>query len=549
MGLCPFHSEKTPSFMVDEDKQLYHCFGCGAGGDIFTLIMEKESLSFPEAVRYLAEKYNIELPQKKLSPKAQSMKEKLLKITSDALAFYKKNLFNTREGKNALEYLKKRDISDDTIDKFKIGYAQNSWDSLLKFFQQKNTDIKLVEKTGLVMRRKDGQGFYDRFRGRIMFPILNVSGKAVAFGGRTLFNDKSKYMNSPDSPIYTKGQVLYGLNLSKESIRESKQMILVEGYTDFLSLYQRGITHAAASLGTSLTENQAALASRFTQNIAIAYDPDDAGKKAACRAVSLCFAQEIRTQVICFPKAQDPDDYITKNGPEKFKSLLMVSPSGLQFLIKEYTKDKNLDNPENKAQVVRHIWESIRNIRDTLVLGEYIKKTSESLSLDESEMRKIIQKKQTDTGRSQVNWFFNAEKRLLQIIFNNGDIATKLFENIEEEDYKGLKSEPIFQIFSEFFKKGQSPTSSKIIELKEKIDPDLFSALTEILVEEAQNPSLAEAEDCLSALRQVVFSMRVKELQYRLKKTGESEKKDTIVKEIDNLQKRICALSYNNEKT
>ncbi len=549
IGLCPFHSEKTPSFTVDEDKQLYHCFGCGAGGDIFTLIMEKESLSFPEAVRYLAEKYNIELPQKKLSPKAQSMKEKLLKITSDALAFYKKNLFNTREGKKALEYLKTRGVSEDTIEKLKIGYAQNSWDSLVKFFKQKNTDIKFVEKTGLVMRRKDGQGFYDRFRGRIMFPILNVSGKAVAFGGRTLFNDKSKYMNSPDSPIYTKGQILYGLNLSKESIRERKQMILVEGYMDFLSLYQRGITNDAASLGTSLTENQAALAFRFTRNIAIAYDPDDAGKKAACRAVSLCFSQGIKTQVICFPKGQDPDDYITKSGPEKFKSLVTESPSGLQFLIKEYTKDKNLDDPENKAQVTRHIWESIRNIKDTLVLGEYIKKTSESLSIEESEMRKIIKEKQTDTVRSQVNWFFNAEKRLLQIIFNNGDIATKLFEHIEEEDYKGLKSEPIFQIFSEFFKKGQSPSSSKIIELKEKIEPSLFSALTEILVEEAHPPSLAEAEDCLSALRQVVFSMRVKELQYRLKKMGQSEKKDAIVKEINTIQKRICALSLNNEKT
>jgi len=550
IGLCPFHSEKTPSFTVDEDKQLYHCFGCGAGGDIFTLIMEKESLSFPESVRYLAEKYNIELPkQKRLSPKAQSIKEKLLKITGDALAFYKKNLFNTREGKRALEYLEKRKISKDTIDKFKIGYAQNSWDSLVKYFQQKNTDIKLVEKTGLVMRRKDGQSFYDRFRGRIMFPILDVSGKAVAFGGRTLFNDKSKYLNSPDSPIYTKGQVLYGLNFSKESIRESKQMILVEGYTDFLSLYQRGITNVAASLGTSLTENQAALASRFTRNIAIAYDPDDAGKKAACRAVSLCFAQGIRTQVMCFPKGQDPDNYITKNGSEKFKSLFRKSPSGLQFLIKDYTKDKNLDNPENKAEVARHIWENIKNILDSLVLSEYIKKTSEYLSIDEQEMRKIIQEKQTETGQNQIIRFLEAEKRLLQILFNNGEIAIKLFEGIKEEDYKGLKSEPIFQIFSEFFKKGQSPTSSKINELKENIDPSLFRALTEILVEEAPSPSLAEAEDCLSTLRQVVLSMRVKELQYRLKKMEKSENKDTIVKEIDNLQKRICALSLNNEKT
>jgi DNA primase len=555
VGLCPFHSEKTPSFTVDDERQLYHCFGCGAGGDLFTFVMEKEGLSFSEAVRYLAEKYNIEIPkQKKLSPQYQSLKEKLLKITKNALAFYKKNLLNTSEGKKAVEYLKKRGISENTMDQLKIGYSLNSWESISKYFEYQKVDLKLVEKAGLILRRNHEQGFYDRFRGRVMFPIFNVSGQVVAFGGRTLFNDKSKYMNSPDTPLYTKGQVLYGLNFSKESIRENKQMILVEGYTDFLSLYQRGITNVAASLGTSLTENQSALASLFTKNIAIAYDSDDAGRKAACRAVSLCFAHGIRTQVLSFPKGQDPDDFITKQGREKFKGLITKSPSGLKFLIKETCKDKNLDNPEEKAEVAREIMENIKNIPDPIVLSEYIKKTSEDLTLDEQELRKLIKKKEALPSKNRINIFLNAEKRLLQIIFNNGDIALKLFENIEKGDYKGLKSEPIFQIFSEFLKKNQSPRSSKIHELKEKIDPSLFRALTEILMEESQTPSLEEAEDCLSALRQVVLPLRLKELKYKLNQIKEEDKSDKktqisfILNEIMDIHKRLYEISQQNNK-
>lgn len=395
-----------------------------------------------------------------------------------------------------------------------------------------------------------------------MFPIFDVSGKAVAFGGRSLFNDKPKYMNSPDTPVYTKGQVLYGLNFSKESIRNKRQMILVEGYTDFLSLYQRGITNVAASLGTSLTENQASLASRFTKNIAVAYDSDDAGRKAACRAVSLCFAQGIRTHVLCFPKRQDPDDYITKQGPEKFKSLVNQSISGLKFLIQEACRGKNLDNPEEKSEVARHIMDHIKNIPDSIVLSEYIKKTSEHLSIDEPELRSLIRKKYSPPSKTQESLFFNAEKRLLQIIFNNGDIAIKLFKDIEEEDYKGLRSEPIFHIFSEFFKKGQSPSHSKIYELKEKIDPSLFRALTEILVEETHPPSLQEAEDCLCALRLVVYPRLIKKLQNDLKikenilkKAGKGEEKNSIIKErnsiieeISHKQKILCDISQQNNK-
>ena len=235
VGLCPFHSEKTPSFTVDEEKQLFHCFGCGTGGDIFTLVMEKENLSFPEAIRYLAEKYNIQLPEKKsFSPQMQKLEEGLYKISEDALAFFRRNLFKTKEGEKALEYLRKRKVSDETIQQLKIGYALDSWDSLLNAFKRKGYSPGLLEKAGLVLRRTNKEGHYDRFRGRIIFPIFKLSGKVVAFGGRSLIGQEPKYLNSPDTPIYTKGMLLYGLNFSREAAREKEEIILVEGYTDFL---------------------------------------------------------------------------------------------------------------------------------------------------------------------------------------------------------------------------------------------------------------------------------------------------------------------------
>ena len=211
VGLCPFHSEKAPSFTVDEETQLYHCFGCGAGGDIFTLVMEKESLSFPEALKSLAEKYNITLPERrKLSPQFLKLEEKLFKINEDTLAFFKKNLFNTKEGEKALAYLQKRKISSDIIQKLKIGYSMNSWESLISFFQGKGIQPKLLEQAGLALYSEKKKGYYDRFRGRIIFPIFTLSGKPVAYGGRTIFDAEPKYLNSPDTPIFTKGRLLYG---------------------------------------------------------------------------------------------------------------------------------------------------------------------------------------------------------------------------------------------------------------------------------------------------------------------------------------------------
>ena len=544
VGLCPFHSENDPSFTVDEDKQLFHCFGCGAGGDIFTLVMEKENLSFPEALRYLAQKYNLTLPQKKkLSPALLKLEETLYKINEEALGFFRKNLFNTQEGKNALGYLLKRGISNEIIQKLKIGYASNSWDSLLSFFKEKNTDLKLLEKAGLVIQRTKGDGYYDRFRGRVIFPIFTLTGKVVAFGGRTIYDDDPKYLNSPDTPIFTKGKLLYGLNFCKDSIREKGEMILVEGYTDFLSLFQAGVTNVAASLGTSLTSNQASLARRFASKIIVSYDRDASGEKAASRAISICLEKGIQVKAIILPKGFDPDSFIKKHGLDRFNRLISESVPGMKFLINEKLKEGRMDVPEEKAKIIQSIASEIEKIPDPVVRNEYLKQASEYLSIDETFMRSIIQKKSSQNQYSEKEYFLPAEKRLLQIIFEDSLIATGIVEDINDDDYKGLKSEPVFQAFKEFFKLKKSPNFN---ELRKKIDPSLFSYLSKILMEKGPTPSLKEAKDCIAALREFSFEKQSKVLKAQItimEKNGKIDQLPNLMKQLQELKRQQSILS------
>jgi DNA primase len=543
LGLCPFHSEKTPSFTVDEDKQLFHCFGCNVGGDLFTLVMEKENLSFPEALRFLAEKYNIKLPEKrKFSPQLLKLEEKLYKISEDSLAFFRKNLYNTKEGENAREYLRKRGISEEIIQNLKIGYALNSWDSLLNFFQRKEISPSLLEKAGLVLRRAKKEGHYDRFRGRIIFPIFTPTGKVVAFGGRTIIDQEPKYLNSPDTPIYTKGKLLYGWNLTKDAIREQREIILVEGYTDFLALLQAGIPNAAASLGTSLTSEQVMQASRFESRVIVAYDADTAGTKAALRAISLCFEQGVEINVLSLPKGYDPDSFIRKYGPNEFMDKIKESTPGLKFLIDSAIQGRKLESPERKNKVARYIVNEIAKIPDTIIQSEYLKQTSEELAVDEGILRSLIKTKTEKREDEQKTYFLNAEKRLIQILFDDSTIGPAVFNSMTADDYKGLKSEPIFRILSDFFNNEKEPNFEH---LREKVDRDLFSSLSKILQEKEQEPSLDEALECVRALRQYALENKYLGLKHRilsLEKAQENKKMLSVMKELQDVKMQLSRL-------
>lgn len=556
VGLCPFHSEKDPSFTVDDEKQLFHCFGCGAGGDIFTLIMEKENLSFPEALRSLAQKYNIALPQQsKVSPQLRKLEEQLFKINEETLAFFKKNLFTTAEGEKAQNYLKKRGISEKIIQELKIGYALNSWDSLLSHFQAKGISPKLLEKGGLVIYNQDKASYYDRFRGRVIFPIFNLTGKVVAFGGRTIFDDDPKYLNSPDTPVYSKGKILYGMNFCKESVRERDEVVLVEGYTDFISVYQAGIKNAAASLGTSLTSDQALLALRFAPRMIVSYDGDLAGRSAAARAVSLCFEKGLQVKVLLLPQDIDPDNFIRKYGADEYKSLIPKSAPGLKFLIDSFLKEKKDDSPEEKARVARLVVREVDKIPDSIARSECLKKVSEYLSIDEGALRRMIQQKSEEEKAEEKGLFLPAEKRLLQILIEDQDIAPYVFEEIKEEDISDLKAKPIFIALSDCFKEDKKPG---LHELKEKIDASLLSSLSRILLEKEQPATVEEAFECINSLRQFSLENRARELQAEIikaERNKEEEKlrslmglKQEITEQISLLSKRSYQnLGYKNE--
>ncbi|HQO76288.1 MAG TPA: DNA primase, partial [Candidatus Saccharicenans sp.] len=371
VGLCPFHSEKTPSFTVDEEKQLFHCFGCGVGGDLFSLVMEKENLTFPEAVRFLADRYHLPWPESRQTSGQTRLEEKIFEINEKALAWFRHNLWETPEGQEALSYLKLRQFSEETIKKLRLGYAPNSWDSLYNTFKTSYSPQDL-EKAGLIIRSQKGGEFRDRFRGRIIFPIFTLTGRVVAFGGRTIFEAQPKYLNSPETQSFVKGSLLYGLNFSKEEIRKLGELVLVEGYADFASLYQAGIRNIAASMGTSLTPQQIAQARRYAAGIIINYDGDEAGIKAALRAVPLCLEHGLRTRVLLLPEKLDPDGYLRKYGPDRYRQLIKKSYDGFHFLLRHYSRNVDLGIAEEKSRVARIIIDEIKRLPDPLVQSEYL---------------------------------------------------------------------------------------------------------------------------------------------------------------------------------
>jgi len=543
VGLCPFHSEKDPSFTVDSEKQLFHCFGCGVGGDVFTLVMEKENLTFPEALNYLAEKYHIPLPQKtRLSPELQKLEEKVYKVNELALAFYRRNLFQTKEGEAALAYLKKRSLSSDTLETLKVGYAPNSWNALLGHFQGRGTEPALLEKAGLVLPGQKKSEYYDRFRGRIIFPIFGLTGKIVAFGGRTVAEATPKYLNSPDTPVYSKGKTLYGLNWTKEAVREAGELILVEGYTDFASLYQAGIRNAAASLGTALTPHQVGLARRFAPRIIINYDGDPAGQNAALRAIPLCFEKAVQTQVLILPQSLDPDGFVRKFGHEPYLDLAGKSASGLQFLVDMTVRTGRMNVPEEKSRIIRSIVTELNKIPDSIVRSEYLRQASDYLGVEESLLRQIIEKPAPGkTGEEKV-LLFPAEKRLLQILLEDQELAADLLKQVEEEDFRGLRSEAALVFLLDCARKGKRVLFS---ELSSAVGPELWGQVSEMMQERSGRGTPEEALDCLQTLRKTALAGRLRALQkeiVRCERNGEKEKLARLLSQKQDLTRQILAM-------
>jgi len=384
-ALCPFHTEKTPSFFVMPDKDSFSCYGCNKFGDIFTFIQEIENLNFPEAMNFLIDKFNIPV-ERDITGKGFK-KDVYAKINRMAMKYFRDNLLDSPEGKKAREYLAKRGISRDTTELFSLGYAQNQWDGLYGYLRKQSGDIGKAIELGLLIK-SDSHRIYDRFRGRIIFPIFSESDPhtPIAFGGRTIFDDPGKYLNSPDTPLYKKSKHLYGFHLAKKSIQDTKYAVLVEGYFDMVSLYQNGIKNVAASLGTALTENQVYLLKRFSEQVYIFYDSDKAGIDAALRGIEKMFEQNMNPRIIIMPNtdAKDPDDFIKQNGEKAFHQLVENATDGFKFLIRHMTGLYDIKIPEKKNDAIRGIMNVVEKISEPIIRDEYIRMVADFFRIDES---------------------------------------------------------------------------------------------------------------------------------------------------------------------
>lgn len=402
IGLCPFHNEATPSFHVSVSKGIFKCFGCGKGGDSTRFIMDHEKASYPEALRYLANKYNIEVEEVVQSPERQEAdqrRESLYVISARAAKFFQDSMWTSDEGKTiGLGYFRERGFRDDVLKKFELGYSPDSWDAFIDTALKEGYKENFIEEAGLAIRNDKGR-LYDRFRARVLFPIHSFTGRIIGFGGRTLKTDKKvpKYVNSPESDIYHKSDVLYGLYFAKKAIRDADNCYLVEGYADVLSVHQAGIENVVASSGTSLTSGQVRLIGRFTKNITILYDGDAAGIKASLRGLDMILEEGLNVRVVLFPDGHDPDSYVQKLGSAAFRSHIEKNQKDfILFKTSILLKDAGND-PIKKAGVIREVVESIAKIPDSIKASVFVRECSSLMQIDErsliTELNKLRQGK------------------------------------------------------------------------------------------------------------------------------------------------------------
>jgi DNA primase len=457
-ALCPFHTEKTPSFYVMPEKDSFACYGCNKFGDIFTFIQEMENLSFPDAMNFLVDKFNIPVDRK---AGGRSVKKDIYtRITEVALKYFRANLYDSPEGKKALRYLEERGIKPNTIDRFKLGYAINRWDGLYNHLKRESVDTAKSIELGLLIK-KDSQRVYDRFRGRIIFPIFSESGAPIAFGGRTIFDEANKYLNSPDTPLYKKSKHLYGFNLTKNAIREAKCSVLVEGYFDVVSMVQHGVENVAASLGTALTESQIYLLKRFSDKIYIFYDSDSAGITAAVRGIEKMFEQNINPGIITLAgtetETKDPDDFIREYGVQGFNRLLESATGGFRFLIDNIARKYDLKVPERKNEAVRKIMEFVKKFSDPFIENDFTEMVENYFKVDGEELRKILRDRRgnKDSHRLEKKLEITpAEHDFLKSLLVLPELIAEIEELVTEDILSVLASKNIVRSLLKHFNPG-----------------------------------------------------------------------------------------------
>lgn len=486
-GLCPFHGENSPSFSVSPDKQIYHCFGCGAGGNVFSFLMEIEGLNFQEAALKLAARANIELQLEAAGqnrpPQLPEGSKQMIEAHELLRKFYHHLLVNTKEGQDALEYLLNRGFTKESIERFQIGYALPSWDFVSKLLVKRGYSLELIEKAGLVIQREKDGTYFDRFRDRIMFPIMDHQGNTIAFSGRTLGGEDPKYLNSPETQIFNKSRVLYNFNLARASIRKQQQAVLFEGFADVISASRAGVENGVATMGTSLTDEHISLLKRNVQAITICYDSDKAGIEAAFRAANMLSRAGLNVKVASMPDGMDPDDFIKVHGEEKFKNEIIGSTATLMaFKLLYYRRGKNLQNEGDRLQYIEEVLKEISTLEKAVEKDLYLRQLAKefSLSLDalNHQQNQLAQagkpKKQgiAHPEKKPLQYsrkvelkpaYHTAERRLISHMMRNSEIAYKVQDMLQGNTLNIDEHQAIITYLFSYYEKGHDPDPSAFL--------------------------------------------------------------------------------------
>jgi len=497
VGLCPFHSEKTPSFTVSDEKQIFHCFGCHAGGNVFKFLTEYHKISFVEAVQELAEQQGITIEfDKQEYTEQQSEQEVLYDINTEAARYFLNNLLNDDEGETVRKYLHERNIKTQTLRSFGLGYALRGWENFINYAKSRNLNLDKCLQLGLIGKTSEGK-LYDKFPGRLIFPIFSPNGRVIAFAGRVLDpkDTGAKYINSPESLIYIKGRILYGLSFAKDDIRRLDKAIIVEGYMDLISLYQNGVKNVVAVSGTALTDDQVQLLSRYTKNVVLLFDADVAGIKASMRSIELLLKRDMEVRIVSLPKGEDPDSYVNKYGKDEFEELIKKAQNFLEYESSYYESQGKFDDSSTTAESIRELIKPVALMNDELKRNLLIKNIARKFNLREKLLEteldkqikqvkrfektdaKIVQSKSTeevekilaDTVSETSPVLYNLEKEILRLLFEaDKAIAELIFNYVHSEDFSTELNRELFETVKDEFENNDEKdgfTTSGLINL------------------------------------------------------------------------------------
>lgn len=556
-GLCPFHNEKSPSFSVSPDKQIFHCFGCGIGGNVFTFLTKIEGINFVEAIQTLAERSNIQLPTLENSGDASKelLKSKVYKVNEFTANYYHQNLYKP-ESKIAQEYIKQRKLTNEILKSFQIGFS-GKFDELYQELKKQGFEETEILESGLVNRNDRGQ-YIDRYRNRLMFPICDVRGRVIAFGGRVLDDSKPKYINSPENVVYSKGRNLFGLNVAKKG--DVKQILIVEGYMDVISLHQRGITNVVAPLGTALTQQQGWLLRKSSEKIILSFDSDEAGLTAKMRALEILQDMGCDIRILQMEGAKDPDEYIIKYGNSRFKNLVEKALSVIEFKVKVLKQNLNLDNVNDKIKFLNEIAKLIAKVHNTIEREVYIEKIAKEYDISKEaiygEVNKLIyssnkSEKILEKAKPIVNHKMPEEKQVLKVVKKRENTIISILltedinifqvikQNIKIEDFKDICNQKIARKLYEEFEKGNSNINSIIDMLGEEEQ----NHITEIMADDYEIDDVEKAiDDIMQSYEKDKLNSRKFEILQLLEGNLEANQKKELERELNEIIIRLARI-------